>query len=1410
MTRFRIVSTPASDTSDQLKEVNAGSHVKYLFSDPQNLTDRLAAFRDAIHADTSVSDGTPSRQLRLKIQRFVEHCGINPGLPVDHPNYRQAVRGQALITIDMIIALAQVLTPVNAPSLEQLTQHRTALLAIKTQLAAGTVSSDELNILSTKIFKQPFLIQGSVGERINDIDQHIHDLRRDTNDRIVASIIPAILTGHSERFEALASQPVVVTSDELSERSRHTVAILHDSLFDGGRVSLPDQWMAVASRLLGVRVTASLLDMVLPAPALSEAEISQALDAMPEGVRTAMRGFLSEVTARVAGTDGAERTRWEAAHSRLHEAVTLLDQARQTNQLTGKETKIANVISTWRQAFQGTCSVGVDLRAMDCCGELRANIEGSEWTRQHQDDAQVRTMLQPVIIGRLQEMLCHTGIPVDYRTDVHHINLVMRLMYGGENRPIPEPLKDPFVPAYRATIESNARTIQRGFADPIWVLSAYGDNCIASNTPIPTWGDLPAKVPGIGIGPSLIINSEEKTKLLEAVFKQLSFEELRDLLQRTAITGLHLELGGHGLLGIAARVGRKDVVDCLRSSLGRSGGAVMPSLDRDGMGYTLMDYAVLGGNTDLATDVWNASDGTRRDSYLTTSAASTTVPSLMGLAGESGRAAMVHCVAAIAGNYTAPMITARDSEGNTALMRAAMSGNTDTLQAMIDQCVANQVGVSSILNHANSAGQTALILAIAHGKSAECVQVLLNNGADPNTMVASSGLSALEMVMMDGHLDILKALLEHPDIHISDRILTTVYDRDCTVALYSKALEREPELLSRELSNGQRMAHVLAEKNAVALRYMLADKDPEFVQVIFSMKDQNGNAVAHWLTEHNGLVLGEILAEKDAGFVQAILSIPGKDGLSVAHWLAEHNGAVLGNILTGKSDEFVQGILSITDQNGNSVAHGLAQHNGAALSDMLTGKSDEFVQGILSIEDQEGYSVAYLLAEKNAVALRDIVAGKSDEFVQGVLSIKNSDGTSVAHGLAHNNGAALRDILTGKSDEFVQAILSIKNSDGTSVAHGLAQYNGAALKEILAVKDDGFVRGILSITDIDGNSVAHYLALQDGEALKEILAEKNAGFVRDILLITNSNGTTVAHCLTEHNGAELKEILAVKDAGLVRDILSIADQEGKSVAHWLAQGDGAALRDILAGKDDGFVRGILSIPDQEGFSVAHDLARHNAEALLAILEGKELEFVQSILSIEARSASTVAYALIGRNRVALLDMLAGKDVEFVQSILSIADQKGRSFAHGLALINGEKLRELLADKDPRFVQSILSIADQKGWSVAHELARIKGAALKEILAGKDDGFVREILSIADQEGLSVAHWLAEKNAAALQELLADKDPGFVQGILSIQDASHRTVSDALFDRFPDVFRAMSPDVVVRNTAPPSGGSCVIS
>ena len=228
------------------------------------------------------------------------------------------------------------------------------------------------------------------------------------------------------------------------------------------------------------------------------------------------------------------------------------------------------------------------------------------------------------------------------------------------------------------------------------------------------------------------------------------------------------------------------------------------------------------------------------------------------------------------------MITARDREGNTALMRVAMSGNPEAVQAMIAQCEANHVGVSSILNHPNSAGQTALILAISHGKSADCVRVLLANRADPNTMVASSGLSALEMVMMDGHLDILQALLEHPKIHISIRALTTVVDRDCTVALYTKALEREPELLSRELSNGQRLAHWLAEKNAMALRDILTGKSDEFVQGILSIKNTNGNSVAHLLAQRNGEALRELLADKDPGFVQGILSIQDASHRTVA------------------------------------------------------------------------------------------------------------------------------------------------------------------------------------------------------------------------------------------------------------------------------------------------------------------------------------------------------------------------------------------------------------------------------------------------------------------------------------------------------------------------------------------------
>ncbi|NDC83013.1 ankyrin repeat domain-containing protein [bacterium] len=122
---------------------------------------------------------------------------------------------------------------------------------------------------------------------------------------------------------------------------------------------------------------------------------------------------------------------------------------------------------------------------------------------------------------------------------------------------------------------------------------------------------------------------------------------------------------------------------------------------------------------------------------------------LMAHGATSGQPDLVRVISHFSGNVAVEVVTESDRDGNTPLLHAAMTGHSETLHAMIDYCSANGVDMKSILNHANSSGETALMLAIAHGKSADCVRVLLANGAHPNTTVASSGQSPLEMAMSE-------------------------------------------------------------------------------------------------------------------------------------------------------------------------------------------------------------------------------------------------------------------------------------------------------------------------------------------------------------------------------------------------------------------------------------------------------------------------------------------------------------------------------------------------------------------------------------------------------------------------------------------------------------------------------------
>jgi hypothetical protein len=141
------------------------------------------------------------------------------------------------------------------------------------------------------------------------------------------------------------------------------------------------------------------------------------------------------------------------------------------------------------------------------------------------------------------------------------------------------------------------------------------------------------------------------------------------------------------------------------------------------------------------------------------------------------------------------VINLSDVNGNTALHYSVSHGNFDVVSILLDSKVANAnilnkagytcsmlISLAVISNESHRAvvkklfsisdlnlrasqhGQTALMLAVSHGRL-DMVQLLTDAGADLNIR-DEDGSTALMCAAEHGHLEIVKVLMQHPDINI--------------------------------------------------------------------------------------------------------------------------------------------------------------------------------------------------------------------------------------------------------------------------------------------------------------------------------------------------------------------------------------------------------------------------------------------------------------------------------------------------------------------------------------------------------------------------------------------------------------------------------------------------------------------
>jgi len=141
-----------------------------------------------------------------------------------------------------------------------------------------------------------------------------------------------------------------------------------------------------------------------------------------------------------------------------------------------------------------------------------------------------------------------------------------------------------------------------------------------------------------------------------------------------------------------------------------------------------------------------------------------------------------------------------DVNGNTALHYSVSHGNFDVVSVLLDSKVANPnimnkagytcimlISLAQIQNETHRAvvsrlfglgdvnvratqhGQTALMLAVSHGRL-DMVQLLIEAGADVNIR-DEDGSTALMCAAEHGHMEIVKHLIQHPDTDVLVQVL---------------------------------------------------------------------------------------------------------------------------------------------------------------------------------------------------------------------------------------------------------------------------------------------------------------------------------------------------------------------------------------------------------------------------------------------------------------------------------------------------------------------------------------------------------------------------------------------------------------------------------------------------------------
>ncbi|XP_055595425.1 uncharacterized protein LOC129746031 [Uranotaenia lowii] len=607
-----------------------------------------------------------------------------------------------------------------------------------------------------------------------------------------------------------------------------------------------------------------------------------------------------------------------------------------------------------------------------------------------------------------------------------------------------------------------------------------------------------------------------------------------------------------------------------------------------------------------------------------------------------------------------------DKDGETALHLAVECNDPIMVQLVLD----HSESLTSILNHKNKMGRTALHLTCIEGKEADrCIKILVGNGADPNirdhqgqtvlhyavkfrnlnrvklllkhgsdpTMANDAGQTPFDLAKEMNELFILKLFLQHIMQHnnICSNVATRIYTNQ------SVSNQRNTDELYKAVIEGN-FKHVIT--------LMSRDKKHSFTNLSHSKnenideQDEKGNTALHVACSSNQ-----------------------EDEMCIA-LLSKY----------GTGSDIVNGL--------NLLKQTISENNLGCVKDLLKSGINVFTKNELG---QTALHLAVLSNKESIVALI-LKHTENKQLLTKLINEKDNNGQTALHWAVIEEKRECVELLSKHGIDLLKT-----NDQRQSALHLAVQYNKLSMVEIILQQTEN--SDFINQVDQYGNTALHQACLwQDNEnqgtsrendsSSEYDIEYEQENYCRNISIgneslqdqlecirilfehrinpaIVNNEGQTALHLAVKLNKASFLEVI-LQHTGTLNDLINHRDKNGKTALHYTLKEFGEEFRvnrgvyacvDILHRYGADF-----NIGDQKGETVLHYAVRDSEISNLKIVD-RFLNYRIDTLKVNSYGETALHLAIKYYNFPACKNIL--KHTVELPSLLNKKDGRGKTVLH---------------------------------------------------------------------------------------------------------------------------------------------------